>query len=876
MLQDLRYRMRALFKRKAMETELTEELRFHFDHHVDKNMKLGMPYEQAMRSARLHFGGMDQVKEACRDARGLSLLDRTLQDFRFATRQLRRNRGFATTAILTLALGICATVSIFAFVDAALIQPLPYGHATRLVALFERTPSGARYHLSYPDYLDWKRLNTAFTRLEAYDGGGFFIDTPVGQQHVDGATVSAGFFRTLEVNPILGRDFLSNEDQPQAARSALLSYSSWQTRFGRRKDIVGQVVTLDKIPFTIVGVLPPHFHFAPVGSPEFWVAMHFSTSEDRGAHGLSAIARLKDGVSLDAAHSDLELIANRLAKEYPDADQGRGSTVVSLSELIFGSIRPIMLVLLCGAGLLYLIACVNVASLLLVRTEVRKREIALRGALGASRLHLVRQFLMEGLLLTGIGSLLGLAIAGLGIGQLTRLIPPGIMAGMPYLAGLGMSRHLVYFSAGISIAAALIFSAVPILRLPADGNPAGLNESGRYSSGTFWHRAGTHLVVIELATAMVLMVGAGLLAKSFYRLLQAETGIKPDHVETLRVSLPRSAYSKPQQLIAMVHLILERAGSLPGVESASVAHNLPIGALGGNTTFVVVGRPPTPTTNEVNQRQVSPRYFSTLKARLRRGRFFTADEDASKPAVAIINETMAKLYFNGEDPTANRLAYGITEPAIQIVGVVSDVREGPLDQAVRPAMYIPFDQDPDSSFFLLLRSSQAEESAISMVSNVIHTINPEIVTSEGQSMTERIHDSPSAYLHRSSAWLVSAFAALALFLGSVGMYGVLAYSVGQRTREIGVRMALGAQRASVYRLVLTEAGWLAAAGILLGSICSIVTATLMRSLLFGVESWDLPTIGMVAAVLSIATTLASYVPARRAASVNPVEALSAE
>jgi predicted permease len=876
MFQDLRYRMRALFERKAMETELAEELRFHFDHQVEKSIKLGMSHEEAVRSARMHFGGMEQVKEDCRDARGVSMFDRTLQDFRFGVRQLRRNHGFALTAISTLALGICATASIFAFVDAALIEPLPYGHAARLVAVFESTPSGARYHLSYPDYLDWKRFNTAFSDLEAYDGGGFLIDTATGQQQVDGATVSAGFFRTLEVAPILGRDFLPNEDQPEAQRSVLLSYNSWQTRFGKRKNIIGQVVTLDKIPFIVVGVLPAHFHFAPVGSPEFWVAMHFSSSEDRGSHGLSGIARLKDGVSLEAANSDLELIADRLAKDYPDADQGRGSTVVSLSELILGSIRPIMLVLLGGAGLLYLIACVNIASLLLVRTEVRRREIALRGALGASRLRLVRQFMTEGLLLTAIGSLLGLTIAWLGIGQLTRLIPPGIMAGMPYLAGLGMSWHLVGFSAGISIAAALIFSVVPVLRLPAEGNATGLAESGRNASGTFWRRAGTNLVVIELATAMVLMVGAGLLAKSFYRLLHAEIGIEPDHVATLRIVLPRSTYSKPQQLVAMEHLILERAEAYPGVESASVAHNLPVGGLGGNTTFVIVGKPPDPTTNEANQRQVSPRYFSTLKARLLRGRFFDAAEDTSKPSVAIINETMAKLYLKGQDPTANRLAYRATEPAIQIVGVVSDVREGPLDHAVRPAIYIPFDQDPDSSFFLLLRSSQAEQSVISSVSNLVHTINPEIVTSEGQSMTERIHDSSSAYMHRSSAWLVSGFAALALFLGSVGLYGVLAYSVSQRAREIGVRMALGAQRASIYRLVLREAGWLAAGGILLGSVCSIMTATLMRSLLFGVEGWDVPTIGMVAAVLGSAVLLASYIPAHRAASVNPVEALSAE
>ena len=537
----------------------------------------------------------------------------------------------------------------------------------------------------------------------------------------------------------------------------MLSYGTWQRRFGGRKDVIGQTVTLNGSSNTIIGVLPSAFHFAPTGSAEFWEALHLSQSEDRGAHGLSAIARLKDGTTLQAATANMQSIAAQLAKQYPDADQGRGATVVSLSDAIVGDVRPIMLVLLSGTELLLLIACVNVTSLLLVRTEVRKRELALRGALGASRLRLTAQFVTEGLVLVVLGSSLGLGSAWMLMQLLIQLIPPPMMIAMPYLKGLGLNLHILAFACAISLAAALLFSAVPSLRFSGRTPQDGLCEGGRNTSGTLWRRLGGNLVAIELATAMVLLTGAGLLAKSFYLLLHTNLGIQPEHVATLRVLLPHSSYAK-EQITAVANRFLEEGAALPGVTSISIGHSLPIGNAGGNTMFEIVGQPAVGALKEVNQREVGAGYFTTLQVRLLRGRFFRATEDASKPAVTIINSTMAERYFPGENPIGKRIRFDASEPPIEIVGVIDDIKEGPMDQPMRPAMYTPFAQGPDTSFFLLIRSSRTEDSILSAMAASIHKIDPGVAISEEGSMTERMNESPAAYLRRSSAWLVGGFA----------------------------------------------------------------------------------------------------------------------
>lgn len=803
-----------------------------------------------------------------------------LQDLRYALRQLRKSPGFACTAILVLTLGISASVAIFGFVDAALIKPLPYANPTRLVEVTESVPMIPRANLSYPDYLDWKRLNRVFSAMDVYDGMRYLLRTSTGTETVRGIRVSDGFFGTLGVNPVLGRDFYSGEDLPAAPNTVILSYATWQHRFGGRKDAIGESIALSGVMHTVVGVLPEDFQFAPRENPEFWTTLHptDSCSLRRSCHPLIGIGRLKEGVSVAMALADMKAIARQLELQYPTDNRDQGASVLALSDAMVTDIRPILLVLLAGAGLLLVIACVNVSSLLLVRSESRKREIAVRGALGASRGRLVRQFMTEGLVLMSAGSLLGIVAAAAAMRTLTHLISKDMMAGMPYLAGLGLNSHVLLFAGAISIFAAALFSVAPVMRLPLTKMREGLTEGGRGYAGTLWRRFGANLVVVELAVAVVLLVGAGLLGKSFYRLLHVEVGFQPDHLATVQVALSGVSYAKDEQIVAVERQIIRRVATLPGVQSVAVSSVLPV-SFNGNTEWIrFVGRPYDGRHNEVNERDVSPDLFSTLRAKLLRGRYFTDADDMSKPLVVIINQTLANKYFPGEDPIGKRIGDTELSPKSikEIVGIVEDVHDGALDSEIWPAVYYPFNQSTDTDFSLVARTSQAEDTLLPTLVAAVHEIDPGIGTVNEATMTERINDSPTAYLHRSSAWLVGGFAALALLLGVIGLYGVIAYSAGQRTREIGVRMALGAQRSSVYQLIMKEAGWLAAAGIGVGLLSSIAAATLIRGLLFGVQPWDGATLGAVCLVLAISALFASYIPARRAASVDPMVALRCE
>jgi len=802
------------------------------------------------------------------------------QDIRYALRQLRKSPGFAFTSILILAMGVCASVSIFGFVDAALIKPLPYPNPTRLVDVTESAPMFPRADLSYPDYLDWKRLNQVFSSMDIYSGTGYLLRTPTGTEPVPATRVSDGFFRTLQITPVLGRDFYAGEDLPAAPKTVILSNATWQNRFGGRKDVIGETVTLSGVPFTITGVLPETFQFAPRGNSEFWTTLHASDSCSlrRSCHPFNGIGRLKDGVSVETARANMKAIARQLELQYPADNRDQGAFVAPLSDVIVKDIRPILFLLLGGAGLLLLIACVNVSSLLLVRSESRRREIAVRGALGASRIRLIRQFTAEGLVLVGAGSIVGLASAQLVIQILMRLISKDMMAGMPYLTGLGLNLHALAFAVAISLGATVLFSITPTLRLPLTKIREDLNEGGRGYAGTLWRRLGANLVVVELAIAVVLLVGAGLLGKSFYHLLHVEIGFRPDHLATLSVALSKTTYEKDEQQVAVTQQIVSRIASLPGVESVGVTNVLPV-SFNGNTTWIrIVGRAYNGEHNEVNERDTSSALFTTIRAQLLRGRYFTEADDASKPRVAIINKTLARQYFPDEDPIGKKIGDTDLSPKsiAEIVGVVDDVKDGSLDAPIWPAIYYASNQDPDTYFSLVVRTSQAEASVLPSLVAAVHGIDPGIGTMDEATMAGRIDNSPAAYLHRSSAGLVGGFAFLALLLGVIGLYGVIAYSVSQRTREIGVRMALGAQRASVYQLIMREAAWLTGVGIVVGLVCSVGAATLIRGLLFGVRSWDVATLSVVAVTLAISALLASYIPARKAAQVDPMVALRYE
>lgn len=549
-----------------------------------------------------------------------------------------------------------------------------------------------------------------------------------------------------------------------------------------------------------------------------------------------------------------------------------------LSDAIVGKIRPIMLLLLGGAGLLLLIACVNVSSLLVVRSESRKREIAVRGALGASLTRLACQLVTEGGVLAVGGALAGLALAHVVMLLLRRLISTQMMATMPYLEGLGLNTHVLMFTAILALLTMMLFSVTPILHLLSSEMRDGLIEGGRSSTGTLWRRIGGRLVVIELATTMVLLTGAGLLGKSLYRLLHVEVGFPSDHLATLSVRLPDATFPKDVQKVDFVRRLMDRVESLPGVRAAAVTSQLPV-TCNCNTDWVrIVGRPYNGIHITVNQREVSAGFFRTLHAKLLAGRTFTDADDASKPNVVVINHTFARRYFPHEDPVGKQIGDPTLSPSSikQIVGVVEDFKDAALDDEQWPTAYYPFNQDVSPNFHLMVRTSQDEQTILPALTTTIRELNRDVGVEQGSTMNDEINRSQVAYFHRSTAYLVGGFAVLALALSAVGLYGVIAYSMSRRTREIGVRMALGAQRWSVHWMVFREAGWLAAIGIAIGSVCSVATSTLMRGFLFGVQAWDVSTLAVVATLLVVSALVASYIPAHRAASVNPVQALRAE
>jgi macrolide transport system ATP-binding/permease protein len=868
-----------LFLRNRFRTDLDEEMAFHREQAERDLVDDGMAPEAARFAAIRQFGNRTRARERSHEVVGFKA-ETVLQDLRYALRQLRKNPGFAATAIMILALGIGASVAIFAFVDAALIKPLPYSNPTRLVAVNESTDLFPRNNLSYPDYLDWKRMNTVFSSLEAFTGTGYALSTPTGTVPVPGERVSAGFFQKLGIRPMLGRDFRNGEDVAGATPVVLLSYRTWQRRFGGSTDVVGQVVNLSGIAHTIVGVLPSDFQFAPRDNAEFWEPLQpiRECEKRRSCHNLDGVGRLKDGVSVASAMAQMKSIAAQLEKQYPDSNRGNSASVIPLSEAIVGDIRPILLVLLGGAGLLLFIACVNVSSLLLVRAESRRREIAVRGALGASRARLSRQFVTEGLTLVTAGTAVGLALAYGGMTVLTGLISKDMMIGMPFLRGLGLNAHVLGFAVCLALLSGVLFSMTPILHFRFSNMRDGLTEGGRGSAGTMWRRMGANLVVIELATAVVLLTGAGLLGKSLYMLLRVDLGFQSNHLATINIGLPDASFSKDEQVVGFARAVVERVQSVPGVESAAITSVLPV-SCNCNTDWVrFVGKPYNGEHNEVNERDVSAGFFTTIRAKLLRGRYFSDAEDGSKPMVIIINEAFAKKYFPGEDPIGKRVGdTELTPKSIrEIVGVVANFKDAGLDQEQWPAEYFHFNQNTDTYFSMVVRTHQDDQSILPMLLAAIHQVSTQAAVEEGSTMTQRINDSQTAYIHRSAAYLVGGFAVLALLLGVVGLYGVIAYSVSQRTREIGVRMALGAQKSSVYQLILGEAGRLIAVGVVVGLAASVGAAMLMRKLLFGVQAWDAGTLLGVALALAASAMLASYFPARRAASVNPTVALRAE
>jgi macrolide transport system ATP-binding/permease protein len=869
-----------LFRRGRFRSELDEEMAFHRAQAEKDLIARGVPPTEARQAAQRQFGNATQVRERSHEVIGFSA-ESTLQDIRYTLRQLRKNPGFGLLAVGILALGIGVSVAIFGFVDAALIEPLPYAQPNRLVFVTESARMFPQANLSRYDYDDWKRMNTTLSSLDVWANTGFLLHSGSTTEPVPGRRVSAGFFRTLGVSMLLGRDFLPGEDQPGRAKIAILPWSTWQKRYGGRREVIGQTVSLDGNAYTIVGVLPRQFVFAPGRDSQFFVPLldRSGCETRRGCHNLTGVGRLRDGVTWQAALADFKGVAAQLERQYPGTNRDQGAFVAPLKEIIVGDVRPILLMLLAGAALLLLIASVNVASLLLVRSESRRREIAVRGALGASRVRLMRQFVTEGVLLSGAGCVAGLALATWLMTALRSLVPEGMIAHLPFVNFVRLNAHALLFGIGLAILSATLFAATPILRIGAQRDlHHALSEGGRTSAGRFWQRLGGNLVVVELALAVVLLSGAGLLARSFYKLLHVDTGFDTTHLALANVMMPDALVKTNDQAVQLYREINERLMALPGVESVGITSDLPIQCNCDTDWLRFAGKPFHGEHNEVNQRDVSPAYLATLKARLIRGRFFSEDETAAKPTVILINETLARKYFPGEDPIGQKVGDLSLSPKSmrEIIGIVADVRESGPQQPIWPAEYQNVYQTTDNYFAVAVRTRNDPKAMLPSLVATLRSINPNMGVYGEVTMEQQLEGTESARLHSVAMGLVGGFAGIALLLGVVGLYGVIAYSVSQRTREIGVRMALGAQRGVVYSMVMRQAGWLTVIGLTLGLACSVAASFAMRKLLFGVSAWDAPTLAGVALVLAAASMVASFVPAHRAASVNPTEALRTE
>lgn len=864
-----------MFRRRRSEDDFADEIQAHLDLEADELEAEGASQEEAHRRARVAFGNVVAAQERFHLKGRVLCLDNLVRDLKFALRQLAKNPGFAVAAILVLTLGIGSAVAIFAFVDSALLEPLPYANPNRLMSVMESSTISPRWPLSYPDFLDWQKMSRSFSSLDIFSGRGYLLREPSGAESVRALRVSGGFFRTLGVHPIIGRDFLPGEDRLGGPNVVLLSYRTWLNRFGGQREAIGRMVNLDGTGFTIIGILPRAFSFGPAGNAEFWVPINSLSPHEhsRDFFNFGGIGRLRDGVTIAAAQAEMSSIANLLVPEHA-AQFKLGASVIPLSEIIVGDIRPVLLALLGGAVLLLFIACVNVGSLVLARSENRRREIAVRGALGATRARLIQQFITEGFLLAILGCTGGMLAAAGFIGLLSGLVPRDMAANMPFLEGVHLNLHDCAFAAAVCALAAILTAATPIFRLSQQEGRDALAEGDRGSASRFWQRIGSNLVVLELIVALVLLASAGLLARSLYSLLHVPLGFDPTHLATMQVSVPTLAGTDAQPG-AIYQEIADRVSQLPGVQSVGLTSILPVQCDCNTDSIQVIGKPKLPGENEVDERHISPEYLPAIGAGLMRGRLFTEADDASMPGVAIINASLARKYFPNEDPIGQR--FSNTEggrPSVwEVVGEIEDVHEGPLDMPTSPAEYFPLRQIGDRGFTVVVRTSQDPGAILSSVAATLHRIDAGIAVSDETTMNGAIDTTQAALLHRFSAWLIGAFAGAALILSVVGLYSVIAYSVRQRRREIGVRIALGAQRSAIYGLILGQAGWLIGTGLVFGLVGALGASRLLRSLLFGVNAWDPVTLSGVSAILAVISFAAVFLPAFRATSVDPAEVI---
>jgi predicted permease len=881
MLKDLFFRLRSVFRRETVECEMEEELRFHSERQLEKYLKRGMSRDEAQRRVRLDFGGLEQVKEECRDARGVSLLETLAQDLRYGWRTLLKSPGFAAAALFTLALGIGANTAIFSVVYGVLLQPLPFRDAARLVLLHETTPKVGDVSVSYPNFQDWRAQSRTFSEMAAVTSVAFNMTGTSQPENIGGLAVSPNFLSMAGVRPVIGRGFSPDEEKAGTAPVLLLSYALWQSHFGGDRRMIGQTIRLDSRTVTIVGVLPRDFRWVetcdvmePMG---VWATNNGSVAE-RGQRGdLTVVGRLAAGVRMEQARAEMDGIAARLARAYPQANDQFGVKLQPLREVFSGEARPAMVVLLGAAIFVLLVACANVANLFLMRGAVRAKEIALRIAIGASGGRIVRQILTESFLVALLGGLAGVGLAMAGIPAMARLIPADTLAG----ANVGMNGAVLLFSAGLVVLSVLAFGLAPALHSARGNVHADLKDGGKATSGGGRNRWRGLLATSEVALALILLVGAGLMMKSLYRLLAVDSGFRPERVLKMEMSLRTAQYNKDPAVIGFWQQALDRVRALPGVESAAVGTAIPLTDDHWRTDITVEGAAlPKPSGYpHPDMHIVSPGYEKTLGIRLLRGRGFTDADRENAPRVALVNATVAQRHFPGADPVGKRFTLGHLEANrapqwVTIVGVLADTKMYGLANPARLEVYVPFRQLVSNEMVLLVKSGVEPAALVSAIRGVVVSIDKEQPIFGIATMQEVVNTSVST--RRITVILLGLFSGLALVLASIGIYGVVSYSVAQRAREIGIRIALGAQRGDVLRLVLAQGGKISLAGIAIGSAASAGLTWLMAKLLYSVSAVDPVTFTAVAFVLAVIAMVASYIPARRALRVDPLVALRNE
>ncbi|MGO9641705.1 MAG: ADOP family duplicated permease [Candidatus Acidiferrales bacterium] len=880
---------RNLLRKHTVEQALDDELRSSVEILTEEKMKEGLSRSAARREALIELGGVEQVKEEVRAIRVGSMLENLARDVRFAFRMVRKNPGFTSIATLTLALGIGANTALFSVVNGVLLNPLPYQQPDRLVALFARTPNHLRASISYPNFLDWRCDNHSFSALAAFRADDFNLTGMGDPERLSVEMVSATFFPILGVKPVMGRVFTEQEDQHGGTPVALLTEGLWKRKFGSSPDAVGKSITLNGTIYTIVGVIPASFHYEndyfspnsevylPMGQ---WNGPGF---RDRRIDMGGAVGRLRPGVTLEQANSDMTAVAAHLAEVYPDIDKDSGITLVSLKENVVGNIRSYLLVLLAAVGFVLLIACANVANLLLARSTGRAREFAIRTALGASTGRVVRQLLTESILLALAGGALGLLIAEWSTKTAIKVLPDAL----PRAGEIHLDGRVLLFTLGASVLAGLLFGLLPAFKSTRTKIQETLKESGRGGSGSR-HRTQAIFVAAEMALAVVLLVGAGLMIRSLANLWSVDPGYDPHHAVKFNLVSAQPLGSNAPAVRAAFRQLRDAIGAVLGVQAVSLTAGSSPMTGDSDIPFWLEGEPKPSSQSEMKFSFLyvtQPDYLQAMKIPLKRGRFLAESDNENTPFVIVIDEQFAKLYFADKDPIGRHVNLGILNKTAEIVGVVGHVKQMGLDSdansRIQAECYFAITQIPD--YFLplfdrgtgaIVRTDLSPLAAMNSISHAVEGVNSQTVVYGMQSMSDVISGSLAA--RRFAMVLLGAFAALAMSLSSIGIYGVLSYVVAQRTHEIGIRMALGAERTNVLRMVLGQAGKMVLLGIGIGLAAALALSRLMASMLFGVRPSDPFTLTAVSLLLAAVSLLACYIPARRAIRVDPMIALRYE